>query len=445
MLTNQNDWPVDPEFGSIVEALSPQSVLPTLRAKINPEARTCRAIEAMYDPGLQIRVAYTLLEDENRRNWPDGDVCYLRYPVRHPMSRRGEILEIGGFSMEFYRFPNDRRLRGLRKFASRIHAAQTWQRWLSEDETSLELQPETLRRDLLRYVPEQKWIAFLQAKCIDNVAEQQVKRAIAVRSADSDDCRSIHARLVALRRARHASGGLFRVPKPVALDTRLGLSAVRWVWGDSLLDILGTGDVSTTMEYIATGLQSFHHTRMAGLPVQLPSDQFISMTRCAEDIGAAMPDLRNDLRTMISALRSSIPDDVQDTQVTLHNDFHPMQLRGRPGRLTLLDLERCANGDRWVDVASFAAQLSALPIRSDCDISESTSRSWAQSFLNAWESSTGVPVNIHRIRWYSALAFLTFARGMLRHLRPGWEALARGCVDRALECAHLRDDLEILT
>ena len=68
------------------------------------------------------------------------------------MSRRGSIVRVDVCDIEVYRFPNDRRLRGLRKFAGRDRAARAWQRWLDQDETGLELQPDTLRRSLLRYV-----------------------------------------------------------------------------------------------------------------------------------------------------------------------------------------------------------------------------------------------------------------------------------------------------
>ena len=142
-------------MGPLFAALAPRRMLQALREQRASDAADpgdawteCRAIEALYNPGRDVRVAYAL---SNRvlsapRIWPEGDVGYARYPVRHPMSRRGAVLDIDGFEVEWYRFPNDRRLRGLRKFSGRQRAAAVWQRWLNDREPGAHLQPESLRR-----------------------------------------------------------------------------------------------------------------------------------------------------------------------------------------------------------------------------------------------------------------------------------------------------------
>ncbi|MEE9293491.1 MAG: aminoglycoside phosphotransferase family protein [Phycisphaerae bacterium] len=472
MLTNPNDWPVDPTHGRIIEALAPDRILPVLREHIRTNSPpknesspasgvacdtpgsveftqrpVCRAIEALYDPGEHVRIAYVLFNDGNpgrRRTWPDGDVCYVRYPVRQPMSRRGRIVNVGGFDVELYRFPSDRRLRGLRKFAGRDRAARAWQHWLSQDESALELQPDSLRRSLLRYVPEQKWIVFLQARCYDLVAEEQVKRAIVVRSADAAACQRIYSRVLAMRRERHRFEGFFRVPKPVALDTNLGMLAIRWVWGQSLLELLQTGDSQAIMGRVAAGLNALHQTTIDHLEVRSAEDDLNAAKHCADDIATVLPALRSHVDSVVQALAASPPEVKADAYRTIHNDFHWNQLRGRTQRLTILDLERCARGDPWVDVATFATQLSMLPVRDELNVGIEQAGTWVLEFLNAWEAETGRAVDVRRIRWYSVVALLTLARGMVRHLRPGWPALLQLCLERALETARQRDDSEML-
>lgn len=40
MLTNPNDWPVDPTHGRIIEALAPDRILPVLREHIRTDSPT---------------------------------------------------------------------------------------------------------------------------------------------------------------------------------------------------------------------------------------------------------------------------------------------------------------------------------------------------------------------------------------------------------------------
>jgi aminoglycoside phosphotransferase (APT) family kinase protein len=453
LLTRPNEQPVDPVHGDVIKALSPENILPILREQFAEHAaergvtwRACRAIEALYDPGEHVRIAYALLQNEEqdlRRVWPDGELCYVRYPVRESVSRRGTVVKIGDFNVELYRFPNDRRLRGLRKFAGRDRATRAWQSWLNDDEAGIELQPDTLRRSFLRYVPEQKWIVQLQARCHDGVAENQVKRSIAVRSADVESCKQIYDRVVAMRRARKKTEGLFRVPKPVAMDTNLGLLAIRWVWGDSLLELLQSGDSAKIMRHVAAGLDAFHRTPITNMTIQTPDSELASVGRCADDLAALMPELRHDLDVITDALAQSRPQIDSSAYRTVHNDFHWNQLRGRAERLTILDLERCVLGDPLTDVATFTTQISMLPERDDVNVTRSEAAAWSRAFLDAWDNQTGCPVDFHRVRWHSVVALLTLARGMMRHLRTGWPDLARRCVDRALATTARHDDLEI--
>lgn len=455
MLTNSGDWPLDPVFSTVFESLAPDRVLSAMRERVSLTASAsddpwtdCRAIEALYDPGDHVRIAYALLKGDvtaEQRTWPDSDVIYIRYPVRPSMSQRGTIVRLGSVEVELYRFPNDRRLRGLRKFTGRKRAAEAWQRWLNDDEPTLELQPDTLRRSLLRYVPEQKWIARLQARCYDAMAQRTVKRAIAIRSADSAACRNIYARTIAMRRVRNKIENMFRVPRPVALDPELGLLAIRWVWGDSLLDLLRGSDPDKVMRRVAVGLHAFHQAPVEGLPDVTHADQLAQAQQCADDLALAVPSLKTDVDDIVLALVNQCPDKTVETErpCTIHNDFHWNQLRGRADRLTLLDFERCAIGDPLTDVANFTTQMSMLGVRGDVNVSVGEASLWAESFLKGWRSTTGIDLDDARMRWHSAITLLVLARGMMRHLRQGWPEIVEHCIRRAAEATAPRDGLEV--
>jgi len=455
MLTHPSDLPADPAIGDAISALSPQRVLPVLRERLTAAPSDgeadwgcCRPIEALYDPGEHIRVAYVLCEDDSlpaRRAWPSGHVVYLRHPVRDSVSRRGFVVPIDGVDFEVYRFPNDRRLRGLRKFTGRDQAAAVWQQWVTQDEPNLDIAPETLRRELLRYVPEQKCIIHLHAKWYDAVAENHTKRAVAVRVSDVDACKRIYARTIAVRRVRNSIEGLFRVPRPVAIDTDLGLLAIRWVWGDSMLDMCLSDDPAVLMARVASGLNAFHKVPIDHLDLQLPAQFLTSAVQCATDLSAASPSHAETLGAVIERLRRDCPKDMSnDGPCTIHNDFHWDQLRGRPDRMTILDLERCARGDAMVDVANFVSQLSMLPHRASLDVTVDQANQWRSAFLTAWEQTTGAPIDHARLGWYSAVSLLTLARGMMRHLRPGWPTVVDECVRQAASAVEHRDDLGVV-
>ncbi len=271
------------------------------------------------------------------------------------------------------------------------------------------------------------------------MALEPCKRAVAVRSAGAAACKDLYARTVQLRRALVDIDEAFRIPRPVALDTKLGLLVVQWAWGKTLLEFLQTSDSREVMERVAVGLHSLHGAQVDGLPVVTVEDSLASADRCAKDIASVRPMLGPALESVMGALRRTVPADSGEAVAVIHNDFHWNQLRVKRNRMTLLDLERCAIGDPCIDVATFTTQISMLATRGDVQVSGAQAAQWRQAFLEAWESTTRVPVNVDRLQWYSVVALLTLARGMIRHLRPGWPMFVRHCVEHAVRLTQDQD------
>jgi aminoglycoside phosphotransferase len=453
MLTSPGDLPADPVLDAVLAHLAPDAVLAACRARlvtVAPAVRDswtcCRMIEASYHPRRYVRVAYALLSDPViplNRSWPEGQVVYLHAPLRAPLSRRGTLLTLGGIPIEAYAFPDDRRLRGLRKFAGRAVAASTWQEWLIRSGDNFQLQPESLRRVLLRYVPEQKWIVRLRATGddIDDASDGSWpirswnsqgtplnKRSIAVRAAGRIACAELLVRHLRLAEAAPAT---FQVPGVVGVDLERGLLATQWRRGQTLLEALTRSEPAAVMARIVEALRGLHGTAVPVLDTLTPDHCRRRAAGALHDLGMACPMLTGRLRRVGRALNRRLKTLAPPAPVTLHNDFHWNQVRMEADRVTILDLERLCRGDPWIDVTNFATQLRMLAYRPEHAVDHRTAGAWRAEFLHQWSCAAGHSADSDALRAYTVLSLLELARGMLRHLRRGWSALAEDCVDQA--------------
>lgn len=392
--------------------------------------REARLIEALYHPGRYVRVVYAMLCDPSTptsRAWPVEELVSLFAPVRSPMSRRGEILRIEGHDVEAYGFPNDRRLRGLRTFGRRDLTLATWRRWSPPD---ARIDEDSLQRKLVRYVPEQKCVVRLRAEWTqaDGVAKTQ---RIAVRCASTPACEALDHRHRWVAAHIERSGPGIAVPRVVGCDAKLGLLAVEWLRGETLIEALRSGTVSNVMDQAAQALQQFHAIPAPGLMERTNSDLADGMREALSDLALVCPHLDQ----AIAELHRELPGRLSKTSpgpvVTLHNDLHPDQLTFKRNRVALLDLERMAMGGEDIDVVNLATQLEMLGCRPDRDVDAATASNWRRAFLASWRQSSRRPLDPVRFHLLAARTRLELARGMMRHLRPWWMPFAEECVTRA--------------
>ncbi len=439
LVTEAWDIPQDDRLGEALEALRPGNVLAAARERfdwveeaVRSRWRAVRTVEVLYHPGRHVVVAYALLHDADlpeRRSWPEAEVIYVRTPVREPMSRRGRVVEFGNIPVEVYAFPNDRRLRGLRKFAKTRDALRTWQGWLDETDGG-RIRGETLQRLLVRYVPEQKWVARLRAE-VENAADgSSKKRRIAARCTTTAICRTLTDRHAALSRAAEASGEAFRVPPVVGVDEAQGVLAVEWNRGRSLVETLREHDAASVLGGLAGALHALHETKISSLPPLNAEALTRSAQEAVEDIGYCCAAVKPRLDALLGELRERLPRLDGGRRVTVHNDFHWDQVRFKHGMFTVLDLERMALGDPLVDVSNLTAQLRMLGDRADTGVAPAEGIAWAHGFLEQW-CRRGGSVSLERFQTYTVCALLKLAYGMMRHFRPGWRALLTRCLDEA--------------
>lgn len=412
--------PIDPLLGDLRTALAPGRVLEVCRdalTRCDPAERrswrAARVIEALYHPGRYVRIAYVLLADPDtpdERLWPEGQICYVHLPVREPMSRRGVCVTIDGKRCELYSFPNDRRLRGLRKFAGKDDATRDWQRWLDARGDDFAIRPETLQRKFVRYVPEQKWIVRLRAEGRTRGGEDAGKKRIAVRSADGELCARLAERHRVLARFAHASG-LFVVPDVIGCEPEQGLLAIEWIRGSRLCDLLLEQGADGLLERVAKIVHTLHQADVAGLTVV---DREAIATRFSDalrDLELACPREAPRLCGLHRAVRALVDVVPPGEPVTLHHDLHWDQLRIKRDRYALLDLERMRRG-----------------VRDAHPVDPQTAAGWAEAFVEAWRRVGGARIEPQRLHLFAALSALELARGMMRHLRPGWRGLLGHCL-----------------
>lgn len=436
------DPPADEVLGPALQALTPVAVLDACREQLRGKAgsdapawKSIRVIEALYHPQRYVRIAYALWAGEtvsDRRAWPEAQIVYLHAPVREPMSRRGTIIRVGDVDVEAYRFPNDRRLRGMRKFTGREDATRVWQSWLDRGDSRVRIDQATLQRLLVRYVPEQKWVARLRAETRPGDGGASRKLRIAVRCSSPDSCATLLYRHVALTGAASESGAAPIVPRVVGASVEEGILAVEWNRGQSLIESLKAESPCEVMKELAAVVVSLHATSLPALDLITPRDIASAVREAAGQLALACPTRAAQVGSLVRELEDRLGMITPGNPVSLHNDLHFDQVRIKRGGITLLDLERMAVGDALIDVANLVTQLRMLGSRTEFAIEERIANRWANEFLHRWVECTAERVDGDRFRCYAVWSLLKLACGMMRHLRPGW----RDLLDRCLEAAE---------
>ncbi len=444
MLVASKQIPVDASLPVLPACLDGHAVLTACRAQL-PQLEEgvkaqdwCKAhlIEALYHPGRYVRVVYALLSDPEtpeHRYWPEGQLVYLHAPVRQPVSRRGTVLHLAGEDVEAYRFPNDRRLRGLRNFARRDSCVQAMEGWIGGGVGGGRIEPDSLQRLLVRYVPEQKWIVRLRAELTGSNHAKRTKCRLAVRAASPTVIAALEARHNLLNESPKETGPRFQIPRVVGVDRDGGLLATQWIRGDNIVEALDGGDVAGVLGEVASRLLSLHVEPASDLP---RVDRVALLQRAEHAVGdlqVVAPSRREQLDSVWQRLQSTLKRVVGARVALIHNDFHWKQLTIKRDRFALLDLERLAAGDPLLDVVNFATQLQMLGYRPEYSVDVATADRWCRTFLDKWERCGGEPVDETRLTCYAALFRLELARGMMRHLRTGWPDLLASCVDRCSE------------
>ncbi len=440
MVTEGMDLPIEGEHVRLATALRPMSVVEACREQlcevdsgVRAAWRAGRVVEALYHPGRYVRVAYALLRDDAippDRYWSKGDIAYLHWPVRPRVERHGTVIRLGGYDVEAYCFPNDRRLRGLRKLTGRTTVARLWET-CQRDGSTAPFGGESLRRMLIRYVPEQKFVARIQPRRSRGQGEDADSLELAMRVCLPKRCRALVQRHRTAARWACTEAKYLYVPRVRFADEMNGLVLCEWVGGRPLIEKLQAGDPARVMRRMARMLRSFHRLPADGLGRLTAHGVAQRVEQAVADLVQACPDLQSRLLSLTTEWHQRLIRIEEAEPATLHNDLHWNQVRIHRRRYALLDLERMCTGDALVDVANLATQVRMLGYRPEFGTDHEQASCWAREFLRQWASETGRSIAADRLRVYSVSSLLNLARGMMRHLRPGWRALAAHCAEHA--------------
>ncbi len=433
MLDRRLELPNQDDRVPLASKLTPQLVLeacadhvPSPKAAAHSSWSVCRVLDVLYHPGRYLSAAFVLLDSDKTtpdRYWADGQIIYIRQPVRFPISQRGALIEIDGQVAELYRFPNDRRLRDLRRISSRSTIAELWSGWsgvLSED------QPE-IQRQLLRYVPEKKCVARIKARS-EHEGDPVLSSGVALRVSSTKLAERIaHVHHLGAARSRKI-GDALRLPDCVYADTDRGITAIEWVKGRPLLEVLAGDEAELATSRVVAALEDFHRLDLPGLEPMTPAIQREFTDSAVDELLLAAPehsDRLNSLRQWVNEALSGInPGDL----VTIHNDFYFDQVLIRSKNCVFVDFERVCRGDALIDVANYAVQLRMLAYRPEFGLSAEQARAGAAGFLNHYSSVLNGVGAERRCCAYGAVALLALARAMARHLRPGWRLVLEKCL-----------------
>lgn len=388
----------------------------------------CAGVEAVYEPGRSLCAAFVLhdgLREGSEGSWFDGEGMYVRYPVREPMSRRGVIVTIDGVRYEAYRFPNDRRLGGMRRCTSREAAISLW-REVAVASAAVE---RGLQRTLIRYVPEHRCVARLRRR--DGAGDEDVLAGgVALRMARVRTVEPLAKRYVRARQDAKSQGLTIRFPEVLHVDAKRGLLATRWIKGTSVLEAMN-GEVTPDLwTRCAAVLEAHQRLVIPGLKAQTNEVMLKDMHQRADDLKAVRPDLDGRIEDLTGKIERVLSGTRCEASVTIHRDWHFDQLRLRRRSIVVLDIDRMSRGEAMIDVANFVVQLRMLGHRPEYGISTNVATGHAQACLSAHGDPDRGPT-ASRFGAFAAMAALTLGWGMMRHLRPGWWALIEACVHEA--------------
>ena len=372
------------------------------------------ALDAAYEPGVSVRAAFAWLPDTSipeERVWVEGQVFYLRGPVREPMSRRGQLAELDGEAVELYAFPNDRRLRDLRRVTKNAALGELWASWFGEEVD--------VRRTFLRYVPESKFVC--RVRPVDKSMVDEVRaEGVALRVVRAKTAKHMIECHRALADQGNQAGGTLHIPPVLAADEASGLIAIPWLGGVSLDDKLRRTDPKRVMRRLVDAVQTFHRIRIDGLEPFDPITACDQTTVYLDELATALPTYRDQLRDIKSAFINFRNLPAYPDPVTLHNDLNWSQLQIRNSRYTLLDFECMVAGDPLIDIAHMDLYLELASARRDFAITEAESTEWRGLWLSEWNERLPGRLSEDAYRYYRTASAIRVARGMIRHLRPVW-------------------------
>lgn len=387
----------------------------------------CVPTEAVYQPGRACRIAYQLFGDDPDR----PDIVYARWAVEgardHASAAR---VETPDGSFELYRYPRDRRLRGIRDMRRGDWLQAESSRWCRARFGAGIFADGSWRCSPIKYVPESRLVCRLKGEWRSDSAgtgpdgTSRWLRAY-VRLSRVADVTAQSRGIERLHRAFTERGGPLRIPTVIGIRPDQNLLATDFVRGEAFRDALKHG-----------GGSAIDHAMEALVTVnQVCSDSMegddrrpeIAASTVLTELAAANPDNRAASSALEpwSRSRPALPRDM----LRIHGDLHAGQLILKGEHVWLVDWDRTRPGDPTRDVMNLAAEFDATDILAAAAPDPGVDH-WAVRCVEAWRRAGGriLPASG---RWWAVRAHVLRAWGLMRHLRTGWRTGTRKLLERA--------------
>ena len=259
-----------------------------------------------------------------------------RAPVPGRLGVGRIVLEDRGLVV--WAFPNDLRLRTVRRLTDR-HARARLLRRLVPDRP--ELWAGTL--ETLRYKPERRYVARLETA-------SGAQAVLKVHAAPRYDRAAAGA-------AAFRSCPPLRVPRLLGRGDAEGIVALEWLTGRLLAAALADGAVAlATVTAVGAALGELHSQRCSSLPTIEPGMEAAGLLDLAADLAFLCPDLARAAQDLAGRLAARLREP-SPARCPIHGDFYAEQVLLDDAGVAIFDLDRAALGDPAADLGTFIAHL----------------------------------------------------------------------------------------
>lgn len=306
-------------------------------------------------------------------------------------------------------FPNDRRLRPLRRLGVPERRSEVLDRILSPELRDAEVVT-------LSYKPQRRYVGKASAPG----AAPAVIRLYAPEDFE-----------VAAHNARaFASTDTLRVPQRCRRSRRHKSIAMEWIEGERLDRVLATDDAEAACHAAGAALAALHEQAPPLLRTWDAARLVRTLTAAADAVITVLPALEPRVRALAAALAARIGS-TGEPSCPVHGDFGPEQVVIGDGPAAIIDLDRCGWGHPGLDLGSFRARLAGL-IRGGVIDGEHAARAEA-ALRRGYAGVRGAPPAADP---FTATALLRTAVEPFRSRAARWPELVEAALVEAEQALH---------
>ncbi|NCJ06256.1 phosphotransferase [Synechococcales cyanobacterium C] len=364
-----------------------------------------------YKPYTNCLVAYEVKMDR-RTTWLYGKV----YPLaqldklakyqrlgRRTLTSGGQPLIVEALGLAILPFPLDRALPTV------VHLLDpTTQKKLSQKLLPLGTPTAAISLKTLTYKPERRYVA--QA-CLSQGEEQ----SWVVKAYTQENFTT------ARRNSRDVQGREVLQIAPLAGRSRhYQMLAFPWIDGQPLPERMQQTTPTALrrmLEPVGIALAELHQQRLKRLQRVSCAAEALDLMELVSDLCYLNPRLSPTIKTLSRRMANALLYLPQQWQST-HGDFKPDQVLVHPPRVTLIDLDRAAQGHPARDLGSFIAQLEYQNLRGE--LPDSDRQAAVVGLLKGYDAAQGAILSADSIRLYTALHLFKLLPEPFRYREPNW-------------------------